>query len=110
MTRGAETNVNHDTQEQLLQDLEEDKTLPLWKQMTRLNPPAPAPTCVPFLWKYSSIRPNLLRAGQLVTEKEAERRVLMLINPTRGLSLFQLFFPSPLPQRSIPRVSKENHS
>ncbi|PLN79608.1 putative gentisate 1,2-dioxygenase [Aspergillus taichungensis] len=83
MTKDAETVVNNDTQEQLLQDLEESKTLPLWKQMARLNPPAPAPICVPFLWKYSSIRPNLLRAGQLVTEKEAERRVLMLINPAR---------------------------
>ncbi|KAI2915004.1 hypothetical protein CBS63078_3470 [Aspergillus niger] len=72
-----------DSAEQLLQDLKESKTLPLWTQMTRLNPPEPNPTAVPFIWRYDSIRPNLLRAGELVTEKQAERRVLMLVNPAR---------------------------
>ncbi|RHZ43501.1 cupin domain-containing protein [Aspergillus thermomutatus] len=72
-----------DTQEKLLADLAESKTLPLWTQMTRLNPPEPNPKTIPFVWKYDSIRPNLLRAGQLVTEKQAERRVLMLVNPAR---------------------------
>ncbi|KAK4499901.1 hypothetical protein PRZ48_008087 [Zasmidium cellare] len=51
--------------------------------MTRLNPPAPNPTCTPHVWRYDEIRPHLLRAGELVTEKQAERRVLMLINPSR---------------------------
>lgn len=74
-----------DTQEKLLQDLGENKTLPLWMQMARLNPPEPNPIAVPYVWKYNTIRPNLLRAGKLVTEKQAERRVLMLINPARGL-------------------------
>ncbi|KAL5358441.1 RmlC-like cupin domain-containing protein [Aspergillus floccosus] len=73
----------HDTAEQLLVDVEKSNTLPLWIQMARLNPPEPNPTCIPFLWKYKSIRPNLLRAGKLITEKQAERRVLMLINPAR---------------------------
>jgi gentisate 1,2-dioxygenase len=80
----------HDTTEQLLLDVEKSNTLPLWAQMTRLNPPEPNPTCIPFLWKYKTIRPNLLRAGKLITEKQAERRVLMLINPARGL-LVHLF-------------------
>ncbi|KAJ5662861.1 hypothetical protein N7507_003592 [Penicillium longicatenatum] len=75
--------TNVDTSEQLLQDLQDSKTLPLWTQMTRLNPPLPNPTAVPFVWEYDSIRPNLLRAGNLISEKQAERRVLMLINPTR---------------------------
>jgi gentisate 1,2-dioxygenase len=73
-----------DSEEQLLADLESSKTLPLWKQMARLNPPAPNPTTVPHLWKYKSIRPNLERAGKLVPESQAERRVLMLVNPARG--------------------------
>lgn len=75
-----------DSAAQLLRDLEDSKTLPLWTQMTRLNPPEPNPTAVPFVWKYDSIRPNLLRAGHLVTEKEADRRVLMLVNPARGMA------------------------
>jgi gentisate 1,2-dioxygenase len=75
---------NSDSTELLLKSLEGSNTLPLWTQMARLNPPEPNPTAVPFIWKYQSIRPSLLRAGELITEKQAERRVLMLINPTRG--------------------------
>lgn len=82
----AHTDISADSAEQLLQDLEDNKTLPLWTQMARLNPPEPNPTAIPFVWRYDSIRPNLLRAGDLVTEKQAERRVLMLVNPTRGIS------------------------
>lgn len=73
-----------DSQEKLLADLDQSDTLPLWTQMARLNPPLPNPTTVPHLWSYESIRPNLLRAGTLVSEKQAERRVLILVNPARG--------------------------
>lgn len=73
-----------DSEEKLLADLEASKTLPLWKQMARLNPPAPNPTTIPNVWRYKLIRPNLERAGNLVPESQAERRVLMLINPVRG--------------------------
>ena len=73
-----------DTEEKLLADLEASKTLPLWKQMARLSPAAPNPTTIPNVWKYKSIRPNLERAGKLVPEEQAERRVLMLVNPARG--------------------------
>lgn len=81
-----------DTEEQLLIDLEASKTLPLWKQMARLNPPAPSPTTVPNVWKYSTIRPNLERAGNLVPESQAERRVLMLTNPARGMYKVIFYF------------------
>lgn len=84
MAQESEKGKNGDSAESLLRDLEGSKTLPLWTQMTRLNPPSPNPVAVPFLWKYQAIRPNLLRAGNLITEKQAERRVLMLVNPTRG--------------------------
>lgn len=73
-----------DTVDQLLTDLESTNTLPLWAQMTKLNPPAPNPQCVPHIWRYDDVKPYLLRAGDLVTEKQAERRVLMLVNPERG--------------------------
>ncbi|CAI6099035.1 unnamed protein product [Clonostachys chloroleuca] len=56
---------------------------PLWTQMEKLNPPLPNPTCVPHIWRYEDIRPRLLKAGEVVNEKQAERRVLMLINPAR---------------------------
>ena len=34
--------------------------------------------------RYKDVRPHLIRAGQLVPEHQAERRVLMLINPSMG--------------------------
>lgn len=58
-------------------------TKPLWLQMARLNPPKPDPRCTPHAWRYSQIRPSLLEAGDLVPETQAERRVLMLSNPSR---------------------------
>lgn len=57
---------------------------PLWAQMARLNPEAPNPRCKPFIWEYNNIRPYLEDSGRLITEKQAERRVLMLVNPERG--------------------------
>jgi gentisate 1,2-dioxygenase len=49
--------------------------------MTKLNPPEPQSKAILHIWRYDATRPYLLRAGKLVTEKLAERRVLMLINP-----------------------------
>lgn len=83
-TNGLPPAKSIETQEQLLQALQSTKTAPLWAQMQRLNPPAPNPQTVPYVWSYDAIRPYLLRAGDLVTEKQAERRVLMLANPARG--------------------------
>ena len=77
--------TEEDSGEGLLADLEDLHTKPLWAQMKRINPPLPNPTAVPYIWRYEQIRPHLLRAGKVVTEKEAERRVLMLTNPTRGI-------------------------
>jgi gentisate 1,2-dioxygenase len=74
-----------DTVKKLLSDLENSKTLPLWAQISKLNPSEPNPQTVPFVWEYEKVRPNLLRAGALITEKQAERRVLMLVNPARGM-------------------------
>lgn len=72
-----------DSEESLLAELPLTNTLPLWAQMAKLNPPQPNPTCVPHVWRYDEIRPLLLRAGELISEKKAERRVLMLVNPAR---------------------------
>lgn len=81
------TNSTHkDAAQTLLSNLEAVNTKPLWAQMSKLNPPLPNPSTVPHVWRYDEIRPHLLRAGELVTEKQAERRVLMLVNPARSKS------------------------
>ncbi|KAH7141728.1 gentisate-dioxygenase [Dactylonectria macrodidyma] len=69
--------------EGLVKALGDVNVSPLWAQMARLNPAAPNPTSVPFIWEYDRIRPYLLSAGNLIKEEQAERRVLMLVNPTR---------------------------
>ncbi|CEI61616.1 hypothetical protein FVEN_g9302 [Fusarium venenatum] len=69
--------------DELVAALRATHTTPLWAQMQRLNPPAPNPQTIPHVWSYDNIRPFLVKAGQLITEKQAERRVLMLGNPAR---------------------------
>jgi gentisate 1,2-dioxygenase len=71
---------------QLLSELKTTHTLPLWAQMEKLNPHSPNPSTIPHVWRYDELRPHLLRAGDLISEKQAERRVLMLVNPARGKS------------------------
>jgi hypothetical protein len=77
-----------DSAEQLISQLDGTHTLPLWAQMAKLNPAEPNPRCTPHVWRYGEMRPYLLRAGSLITEKQAERRVLMLVNPSRGKAAF----------------------
>lgn len=60
---------------------------PLWEVLHALVPPAPATPCQPALWTYADVRPYLLQSGQLITAREAVRRVLILENPgLRGQS------------------------
>jgi gentisate 1,2-dioxygenase len=51
---------------------------PLWERIMRLKPGTAA---VPAIWRWKEVRPLLARACELITAKEAERRVLMLENP-----------------------------
>ncbi|OCL03950.1 putative gentisate 1,2-dioxygenase [Glonium stellatum] len=81
IVNGAKPTI--DTIETLIKGASEACAVPLWPQMVRFNPPEPNPKCVPYVWDYERIKPYLVRAGELVTEKDAERRVLMLVNPAR---------------------------
>jgi gentisate 1,2-dioxygenase len=56
--------------------------------MEAMVPPHPSPKAVPHLWEYKKVKPALLESGEKVQADEAERRVLMLINPERGKNLF----------------------
>ncbi|KAG6355112.1 hypothetical protein INS49_004193 [Diaporthe citri] len=51
-----------------------------WPASTRHQPD---PRCAPHAWRYAQIRPGLLEAGDLAPGSRAERRVLMLANPSR---------------------------
>ena len=54
---------------------------PLWEVLKGLVPPEPVVPEVPAVWHYDEIRPFIMEAGDLITAKEAERRVLVLENP-----------------------------
>jgi gentisate 1,2-dioxygenase len=77
--------VEGDSVERLLHELTETNIKPLWAEMAKYNPPLPNPKSVPFVWRYDEVRPYLIRAGKLVSEKQAERRVLMLVNPAMSM-------------------------
>ncbi|MFN2503216.1 MAG: cupin domain-containing protein [Acidimicrobiales bacterium] len=54
---------------------------PLWHHGRELLPVEPTASAVPSRWRYGPVREALLDASRLVDPKEAERRVLMLLNP-----------------------------
>ena len=60
---------------------------PLWEVLGALVPPQPRSPAVANLWRYADLRAQVMEAGQLITAEEAERRVLILENPSlRGQS------------------------
>jgi gentisate 1,2-dioxygenase len=54
---------------------------PLWDVMSSLITPTPKSNCQPFIWHYDEIRPAIMQAGEIISAKEAVRRVLILENP-----------------------------
>jgi gentisate 1,2-dioxygenase len=58
---------------------------PLWERSIRLQPGGPT---VPAIWRYAEVRSALVRAGELITAHEADRRVLMLENPALSGTTF----------------------
>jgi gentisate 1,2-dioxygenase len=67
--------------------IDKENLTPLWEVLGALVPPQPTTPCVPALWRYATARRHLMEAGELITAREAERRVLVLENPAmRGAS------------------------
>ena len=60
---------------------------PLWEVIHNLLAREPVTEATPYLWNYDSVRPSLMESADLISTEEAERRVLVLENPTmRGKS------------------------
>src|SRR5262245_52643156 len=62
----------------LSRDLRTLNAIPAWEHRAHRASGSPA---TPMLWRYRDMRPQLLRAIELITATEAERRVLRLENP-----------------------------
>jgi gentisate 1,2-dioxygenase len=73
--------VREAERQQFYAELETQQMGPLWAILGRTLTREPVQREVPHCWRWREVRPQLLRAGQLVTAAEAERRVLMFLNP-----------------------------
>jgi gentisate 1,2-dioxygenase len=58
--------------------------LPLWESLSQLVLPQPSSPARSHKWDYDAARAYLMRAGDLISAKQAERRVLILENPGLG--------------------------
>lgn len=65
---------------------------PLWEVLAALVPPQPNSPAKPHLWSFANARDYLMRAGDLISAAQAERRVLILENP--GLAGLSAITPS----------------
>jgi gentisate 1,2-dioxygenase len=62
-------------------EIEQWQMGPLWEIYRSVLTREPKPREIPYMWRWEMVRPRLLRAGELITALEAERRVLMYLNP-----------------------------
>ena len=73
-----------------VQDLRDLNLVPLWPSLRGVLPPqVPTRQTQPTYWAYKTLRPLLLKAGELTPIEKAERRVLVLANPGHGLDKMQ---------------------
>jgi len=80
--------------EDLPQDYRDELTrqnlVPLWPNLRAVLPAGkPVPKTRATHWSYATLRPLLLKAGELTPIEKAERRVLVLANPGHGLENMQ---------------------
>lgn len=63
------------------QRVERDRLVPLWNFFNDWFTPVPKVSAQPYLWHYDRIRPAVIESADVISAKEAERRVLVLENP-----------------------------
>jgi gentisate 1,2-dioxygenase len=81
MTTSRDTTT---TGEQYYANLTSNHVAPLWTVLDKMVPPKPNPTAQVTAWPYERLRPSPMESGALISAEEAERRVLMLVNPALG--------------------------
>ena len=79
-----------DLPQQYRDDLKALNLVPLWPSLRAVLPSnVPARQTKPTHWPYKTLKPLLLKAGELTPIEKAERRVLVLANPGHGLEKMQ---------------------
>jgi gentisate 1,2-dioxygenase len=69
------------SEDQYLSTLPSQNVEALWKVLHKMVPAMPNPGAAATSWSYKQLRPSLMESGDIVSAEEAERRVLMLVNP-----------------------------
>lgn len=80
-TAAAQPNDAKAQLQALYAEMKPHSLYPLWEVLSALVTPTPRAPAVPHLWEYAPARDYLLRAGDLISAEQAERRVLILENP-----------------------------
>lgn len=75
------SNNQHSQLASLYEEMRPDNLYPLWEVLSALVVPSPNTPAHVAKWTYETVRSHLLRAGDLISAEEAERRVLILENP-----------------------------
>lgn len=75
------SNENQAQLDTLYQQMEPEALYPLWEKLAALVLPEPQSPAKIHKWTYENAREYLMRAGDLISAKQAERRVLILENP-----------------------------
>ena len=70
------------TREAFYRQISPHNLAPLWETLKDIVPPEPRSKAASTIWRYQDVRPFLLESGELLTAEEAERRVLVLENPS----------------------------
>ena len=87
MDKQIQSNEVQAQRQEFYKELDPLNMAPLWEVLADLVTPEPNTPAVPAKWSFDDARDYLMRAGDLITAKEAERRVLILENPAmRGTS------------------------
>jgi gentisate 1,2-dioxygenase len=62
-------------------ELEKMNVGALWRHLDNLFPGEPPARAVPFRWSYRALRPYMMHFSETLPIEDAQRRVLMLVNP-----------------------------
>ena len=74
-------NDQRDQLEALYAEMGPSGLTPLWESLHALVTPEPVSPALPWRWSFGEVRDFLMRAGDIISAEQAERRVLIMENP-----------------------------
>ena len=81
MLSNSSASATQEVLDEFYRDLEGYGLAPLWQVQETALVDEPTGKALPYIWRWKDLEPRALRAGELIGTADAERRVLMLLNP-----------------------------